>query len=258
MVSLYKSILTLLSRWSRTRQALCLPFSLWRQPQIQLYNRSWSRGLKIQKTFEKNHTQSFRGSFGAVQEWMREATMWQERGSGDTAQLAALKRGRLRVSPLHLLLLLQSPLPRRVRQALHLQLRELVARPVRECLELAGFLNLSNMLHLAKSPSRSNRVYLKFKTEESINWLFRIPSLCVGTSLDFIERNPCSLASGEEVFIFTLLSLKNHLFRECVVLTSPSTILFPSWTLLPLSLTSPTTWTPKESSLGQTLAFKLQ
>ena len=38
--------------------------------------------------------------------------------------------------------------------------------------------------------------------------MFRIPSLCVGTSLDFIERNPCSLPSGEEVPIFTFLSLK--------------------------------------------------
>ena len=49
---------------------------------------------------------------------------------------------------------------------------------------------------------KRDRVRLKLKTDEKrciTCFLFRIPSLCVGTSLDFIEKNPCSLPAGEEV-----------------------------------------------------------
>merc|ERR1712226_447778 len=39
------------------------------------------------------------------------------------------------------------------------------------------------------------------KTRTGVSGTCRIPSLCVGASLDYIERNPCGLPAGEEVLI---------------------------------------------------------
>merc|ERR1712233_153974 len=47
------------------------------------------------------------------------------------------------------------------------------------------------------------------KTRTGVSGTCRIPSLCVGTSLDFIERNPCSLASGEEGVCCVDISIDN-------------------------------------------------
>merc|ERR1712172_97426 len=47
------------------------------------------------------------------------------------------------------------------------------------------------------------------KTRTGVSGTCRIPSLCVGTSLDFIERNPCSLPNGEEGVCCVAISIDN-------------------------------------------------
>ena len=42
-------------------------------------------------------------------------------------------------------------------------------------------------------------------------FVIRIPSLCVGASLDYIERNPCGLPAGEEVLIAAINFDHNNL-----------------------------------------------
>ena len=42
-------------------------------------------------------------------------------------------------------------------------------------------------------------------------FVIRIPSLCVGASLDYIERNPCGLPAGEEVLIAAINVDHNNL-----------------------------------------------
>jgi len=47
------------------------------------------------------------------------------------------------------------------------------------------------------------------KTRTGVSGTCRIPSLCVGTSLDFIEKNPCSLPAGEEGVCCVDISIDN-------------------------------------------------
>merc|ERR1712165_118801 len=47
------------------------------------------------------------------------------------------------------------------------------------------------------------------KTRTGVSGTCRIPSLCVGASLDYIERNPCSLPAGEEGVCCLDISIDN-------------------------------------------------
>ena len=135
--------------------------------------------------------------------------MWLEPESGATAQRAARERGSFPTLDLqaarhhHLLLHLSL---RQARQAQHSQLRAPAVRPGLECRELAGEeTEQKELLRIEKKrivcPYRAFFPFL-FHRKSCNHIVLRIPSLCVGASLDYIERNPCSLPAGEEVCAF--------------------------------------------------------
>ena len=152
--------------------------------------------------------------------------MWREPESGATARQAARERGsfptldlqaaRHHHLPLHLPLRLRSL--HRARQAQHSQLRAPAVRPGLECRELAGEeTEQKELLRIEKKrivcPYRAFFPFL-FHRKSCNHIVLRIPSLCVGASLDYIERNPCSLPAGEEVCpLFFISHLKRFLGR---------------------------------------------